>query len=173
MQKAVVIISLIVLFTGCRKDKRIELFEMNYFQDFTIQSGLNTIETHIYEFPFLTSQFKERLLAGGILENEVGSVEAKFATLSTVFNDVDLELIRDISVLVFDPANRSLKLEIFYLDPVPYNTGTRIRPFPALPNVKDIMKNNTFNLEIRLRFRVITPESMDMRFQYDLSAKGI
>ena len=163
---------IILVFAGCRTDNRIELFELNYLLDFTIQAGLNTVETHFFVNPALSSFFEERLDDQNLSIEDIASIEPKFAQLSTIFSDKDLDFIRRFELRVFDPFDPEFSREIFYLDPVPNNTRTVIRPFPGLSDVKDLVTQTTFGVEIRLTFRRITNQSHDMRLRFDLSARA-
>lgn len=163
---------LIVLLLGCRGDNRIELFEVNQVVDFTIQAGLNTSDTHFYSFSSVQSAFSPELNARGMELADVASVEPKFAELSTVFADEELDFIRQFSVRLFDPFNPDYSREIFYLDPVPNNTKTVMRPFPGLSDVKDLIANPSVGVEVRVAFRWVTQRSYDMRLAFDLSAKA-
>ncbi|MDX1477833.1 MAG: hypothetical protein R3301_08990 [Saprospiraceae bacterium] len=162
----------ILVAAACRGDNRREVFELNYILDFTIQAGLNTIETHFIVNPAITSLFEERLDANSLTIDDVVAVEPRFAELSTIFNDEDLDFIRRLEIRVFDPFDPDFSREVFYLDPVPTNTRKSIRPFPGLSDVKEIVSQTTFGVEIRLAFRRIPSQSYDMRLLFDFSAKG-
>src|SRR5678809_1166235 len=90
---------------SCNKDNRPVLFELNHQVDFTIQPGLNTIDTHIYDISPLTSLLHSHLAASGRTIDEVGNIEAKRAILSSVFQDVNLEFVDMVSILIYDPYN--------------------------------------------------------------------
>jgi hypothetical protein len=171
--KSIYLICLAVtVIMGCRGDSRAELFEVNQVVDFTIQAGLNTADTHFYSFGTVQSEFQQELAAKGLDAKNVASVEPKFAELSTVFADEDLDFIRQFTVRLFDPFNPDYSREIFYLDPVPNNTKKVMRPFPGLSDVKDLINNPIVGVEVRVAFRWVTPRSYDMRLEFDLSAKA-
>lgn len=168
------IVMICLLMASCKQDNRVELFEMNYFMDFTIDPGLNSIETFFYETnnPPLSTLFQEKLDAADLEAADVIAIEPKFATLSAIFGDIDLDFIEEVSVHVLDPFDQNAPREVFYLEFVPFNTGTVIRPFPGLQNVKNVMQEKTFIIQLRLKYRTITPREVDMRLEIDLSAKG-
>lgn len=162
----------VIALTGCNNDKRAEVFTLSHVQDFTVQAGLNTFETHFYVFPFVVSHFESQLDARDLTSEDIASVEPKFAELSTVFEDEDLDFIHQISVRLFDPYDPDFNREIFYLDPVPHNARKVIRPFPGLADVKALVAAPSMGIEVRLSFRRVTPRSYDMRLSFDLSAKA-
>jgi hypothetical protein len=144
---------------------------MSYPIDFTLGAGLNTLQTHFYRTSGIQSQFQAQLDAVARQESEITSITPKFAALSTVFQDADLDFIRQIFIRVFDPSDPdNTNREVFYLDPVPPNTRTIIRPFPGLANVKDITSLPVFGVEIGISLWEITPRTYDMRLTLELSA---
>lgn len=158
-------------FNSCREDQPKELFEMTHVVDFELHAGLNTLETHFYRMTGLQSQFQARLNDLGIPAADIVSVTPKFASLSTVFADEDIDFIRQVFVRVFDPSDpQNANIEVFYLDPVPPNTRKTIRPFPGLSNIKSIVTQPAYGIEIGISLWEITPKSFDMRLEFELSA---
>ena len=155
----------------CKIDQPNELFEMRHTVDFELHAGLNTLETHFYRVTNLQSQFQFQLDALSRNPEDIISVTPKFAQLSTVFQDEDLDFIRQVFVRVFDPSDpNNLNTEVFYLDPVPPNTRTVIRPFPGLANVKDITSGQIFGVEVGISLWEVTPKGFNMRLEFELSA---
>jgi len=153
---------------SCNKDNRQELFELNHQVDFTIQPGLNTIDTHIYDISPLKSLLNDHLAATGRTIDEVGDIEAKSAILSSVFQDVNLEFIDMVSILIYDPYNPTDKIEFFYQDQIPYKNKTSIELFPGIADVSEWMKRDYFGVEIRLNYRQVTPSLTEMRLEFNL-----
>jgi hypothetical protein len=159
------------MLSGCRNDTHNELFKMSYPIDFTLGAGLNTLQTHFYRRTGIQSQFEAQLAAVGREEADITSITPKFASLSTVFQDADLDFIRQVYIRIFDPADPdNSSREIFYLDPVPPNTRTTIRPFPGLANVKELASLPVFGIEVGISLWEVTPRSFDMRLVVELTA---
>ncbi|HLF63759.1 MAG TPA: hypothetical protein VI603_08400 [Saprospiraceae bacterium] len=162
---------LALVFSGCKTDQRTELFEMSYVVDFELQAGLNTLETHFYSTPGIQSQFQAQLDALGRPASDIVSVTPKYAELSTIFGDQDLDFMRQVFVRIYDLSDPlNVNSEIFYLDPVPPNTRKVIRPFPGLANVLSITSEPNFGVEIGISLWEVTPHSFDMRLEFELSA---
>src|SRR5688572_9341280 len=96
---------LVVTAVSCNNDKRTELFELNYHVDFDIPPGLNTFDTHFFVISPFDSQYDENLAAAGLTADDVISIEAKDAFLSSTFGDINLKFIERISIYIFDPFN--------------------------------------------------------------------
>ena len=161
-----------VVLVSCNKDDREELFVISHTVDFTIQPGLNTFDTHIYDISHIPSQLDQRLDETGHTIGQVSSIEPKRAYLSSVFEDINLDFIHQVSILIYDPDNPSDRVEFCYLDPVPYKKKYGIELFPGISNVKDWMKNEYFGIEIRLNYREVTPSLIQMRLEFDFRALG-
>ena len=158
------------LLGGCRNDQPQEIFTMEYMADFQLQAGLNTLETHFFRKSNLQSTYVQQLDAVGRQDSDIVSITPKYAEISTVFRDEDLQFIRQIFVRVFDPFHPEENQEVFYLDPVPSNSKTVVRPFPGLANVKDIMSQPFFGIEVGISLWQITPITYDMRIRFEMSA---
>lgn len=157
---------------GCRRDGRPELCRLDHFVDFTIQPGLNTFETHIYQVSPLASVLDANLSARGYSRADVDAIVPQSAILRGVFQDVDLDFIHRVSVRVFDPFDPGNNLEFFYLDPVPFRNKTAIQLFPGIADVTQWFDAPYFGVESRLDFRQVTPTLVPMRLEFTMRVLG-
>ena len=172
-----VLISLLVglMQLSCKNDDRQELFELNFPPpplEFDIQPGLNTFDTHIYSFSPIPTRYLEKLAASGHSAEDVVAIEAKEASLSSLFGDENLDFISRVSIYIFDPFDPANKVEFLYLDPIPYKEKNTIRLFPGITDVSDWIKEEYIGVEIRLNFREISPALTEMELKFDLRALG-
>lgn len=145
---------------------------MNHHVDFTIQPGLNTIDTHVYSVYPIKSLLNDHLDTYGRTLDQVVAIDNKRAYLSSVFEDVNLDFIDRVSVLIFDPYNPTDRVEFCYLDPVPFKNKVGIELFPGIADISEWMKKEYFGVEIRLNYRQITPSLIQMRLDFDLRVLG-
>lgn len=160
---------------SCKNDDRVELFELNFPPpplEFDILPGLNTFDTHIYSFSPIPTRYLEKLAASGQSAEEVIAIEAKDATLSSLFGDENLNFITRVSIYIFDPFAPANKVEFLYLEPIPYKEKNTIRLFPGITDISDWIKEEYFGIEIRLNFREISPALTEMKLEFDLRAMG-
>lgn len=169
--QAIALILVASFFTGCQKDQRTEVFEIVGVMDFTIDAGLNTFDTHFYTLSPVVSDFPARLEDFNLEADDIISVEPKSAELAAIFRDENLEFIERISLRIFKIDEPQFNREIFYFDPVPFQKRTVLRPFPGLSNVKEIVENQFYGIELRLDFRIVPQRSIDMRLEFLLSAR--
>jgi len=160
---------------SCKNDDRLELFELNFPPppiEFDILPGLNTFDTHIYSFSPIPTRYLERLAASGHSAEEVIAIEAKDASLSSLFGDENLNFISRVSIYIFDPFEPANKVEFLYLEPIPYKEKTTIRLFPGITDISDWVKEEFIGIEIRLNFREISPALTEMELEFDLRVLG-
>lgn len=155
---------------SCGNDDAEELFSMTQITEFEVRAGLNQVETHFFIPPVINSSYDDLLESTGFDSEMVSAVTPKFCELTTPFGDIDLDYLRTIEVRVFDPFDQERTFEVFYLDPVPQNSRGTIRPFPGLLNVKNILSNPSFGIEVRLIFSRPPPTTENMRLLMEFSA---
>src|SRR5574338_596662 len=133
---------ILVTLVSCHKDNREELFVINHLVDFTIQPGLNTFDTHITDIFPIESLLDARLDETGTAPAEVHTIEPKRAMLSSVFGDINLEFIDQVSILIYNPYNHSDRVEFAYKDreQIPYSKKYSIELFPGIADVKHWME---------------------------------
>lgn len=160
-----------LLFAQCGGNEDVERFSIYHSLDFTINAGSNTLDTHFFRFLPVFSFYKDQLAANNIAEDDINRVDPKSCEFGSVFSDIDLDFIHEISIQIFatnDPTNRR---EIFFLDPVPLNAGKNLNPFPALPDIKDFVSADNFGIEVLLRYRYIPTENIPMRLEMLFAAR--
>ena len=153
---------------SCGKNDTNEVFEYVQRVDFTIDAGLNTIDTYFFPFDPLTSPLMGKLEEFKLTFTDIAEVQPKSAEISSIFGDENLEFIRRISVRVHESNDVLNATEIFYSDPTPLKKSNTIRPFPNISEVKDIMINDFYGIELRLDFRYVIPKSIEMKLEYKM-----
>ncbi|HEX5112203.1 MAG TPA: hypothetical protein VFV79_05115 [Saprospiraceae bacterium] len=168
----VTLLLVLVTLVSCHKDDREELFVINHVVDFTITPGLNTFDTHITDIFPIESLLNARLDETGTAPTEVNTIEPKRAILSSVFGDINLEFIDQVSILIYDPYHPSDRVEFAYKDrqQIPYTKKYSIELFPGIADVKHWMELDYFGIEIRLNYRQVTPSLTQMRLDFDFRA---
>ncbi len=166
------ILPVIFMALSCHKDNRTELFVLNQLVDFDVQPGLNTIDTHFFVIAPLKSTYDQKLSESGYKATDVIGIESKDAYLSSIFKDVNLRFIDQVSIYIFDPFNPDDKIEFFYFDPVPYKNTFSLRLFPGIADLTHWVDQEFFGVEIRLHFREVTTSLTRMRFEFYIRALG-
>jgi hypothetical protein len=156
------------LVTSCT-DTQNKLFDMTIEADFVIPPGLNTLDTHYFIIERVPTRFRNFLLGS---PDEIDQILSENAVLSARFTSVDWSIIREISVMAVSINDPNDKREIFYYNLLDFNQRNELRLIRSLPDVRDILNQDFFNLEVRLNFRTITPVEIESRLTMNFIANG-
>jgi len=159
---------LLLLFSACTRDTREKLFELRFNNlQFTIPAGLNTFQSYYFPFSPLSTNIQNQLKAFQLTAGDIGGIYPAYATLRALDNNIDLDFIDEVSIRICGINESSCRLEVFYLQPVPFNAGREIRLLPSLANGQSILLDENFKLEVvLLRLRNISPLTIDCQFEF-------
>ena len=156
-------------FWGC-SDAPDSLFQLNAEADFNLAPGLNTFET--FYFPVQRVSTNYDLLSNGTDPLLIGSIQPSRAIITAPFIDFDWSIVREVSVWAISIRDPEIRAEIFYQDRINFNEQNELRLFSSLSDVKQIMTEDAFNLEVRFNFRNITPAEIRCRIEMNFLANG-
>ena len=160
----------LVNFYGCRSEVE-PLFEMNMDADFDIPAGLSGILTHTFIIEDVINPLIAYTQNTGIDTSQIRSIQAGRGEITAIFNSTNYDFVDRVSVWVVDPNNVERRKEIYYLDfNNNQNNDNSLRLLSASSNVKDILTDNTFNMEVKLTFRRISPQLIENRLIFSLLA---
>ena len=169
MNKVFIYLIVILLVFSCQEDQGERLFELNYpSQRMNINRVLNTIESHFFIIGPLPNTLPSMLQNSSATIEDINRVEPFFATLTSE-DGFELAFIQEISVRICNPEDPSrCDLEIFYLDNIPFNTGSRVELLPSLANLKEFFdEEDRIIMElVLLRLRNFSPANFDLRFDF-------
>lgn len=151
----------LLLFARCGNSDFGPGFEMNYIQDFEIFAGLNTIDTHVFEFN-IESNFKDYLNNNGVSEEQVETIIPKYIRFSNLSGNQDYSILNRVRINVSN-LDGTLEYEVAYREPVPLNTAFDLDLIPTLAEVPEQLKEDQFKTKIKLNFSQTSPISIDTR----------
>jgi len=143
---------------------------MRYQRDFEIPAGLGVFDTHVFELNGIQSNKAAFLTANGVLEEDITEIIPQNAQLSVNFANVEFLFVREVIVEIFT-RDEIRGREIFFREEIPQNTGIRINLIPSLPDVKDLILQDEFNIRIEMKLRDISPQFIETRFDFEFFAK--
>ena len=174
MQRFLYLSIVTLLLLQCRADSGERLFDMNFPNNiFIIPAGLNTIESHFFTLDPVPNNLDNLLTSNGLAESEIGRVDP-FAASITSLNGLEFDFVREISVRICDPEDLSnCEREVFYLDNIEFNPGTRIDLLPTLINAKDffIGSDRVILRVVLLRLRDIPFTNFECRFDFSFDVR--
>ena len=143
---------------GCKTDPK-SLAEFEVPVRIEIPAGLNTIETHIFEFYDFNANYFKVLESKGIDPNEVDIVETFQASMTPIFGFYDYGEFAEVTVDIFPGSQRTENIEIAYRFPQFNESPTTLQLIPGIADVREILQGN-FGVKIRIRLREITRETL-------------
>ena len=147
---------------GCKKGNVQPLFEIESVASFTIQAGLNTVETHHFLVKNLTSSFQAQLETRNLSLDDLSIIKPLSMVITSLDPDIEFSFISSVTTNMYmvDPDKG---LEIYFREPVPINTKSTLELFPSLLNIKDIISQPLFNIDVMLRLRTFINRNIDVR----------
>lgn len=161
-----------LLLGGCREDGGESLFEMVYPpQNFEIQAGRNTIISDNFAFFDIPTRFEASLNSSSHSADEVTQILPRYARLVSA-DGQDFSFLREISVRICPNNGEQCDLsdEVFYINDLWRRRLTTINLDPGLRNVKDILTDTRYQLNVVVSYAEITPYTMQCRFEYGFEA---
>lgn len=168
MHRFLILIFAIAFFSSCNDNE--ELFEMTYETDVAFSAGISQFEIHFQDMFGIETMSESLLAANNITREEISSIVAKEAQLINIQSNVSLDFIQEISIRTFEgspftPDDISNITEVFFRENVPQDQRTFINLLPALPDVKDNLFEEEFNLGVRTQLRVPPPSTVEAKLR--------
>ena len=168
MKKIILLLLFPLTFSNCAKEF-ITLADIPYSTQFDIPVGLNPFTIWEITLTDIPNDRLARLEAANVSEDEVERIVGKTGLISTVFEGVNLDFIREISVEVFsDNINDST--EILHREQVGDNTGDSIGLNASLPDVTRHLQGETFGIIVTISPRRTAPQNIPVQLDFTLGA---
>lgn len=168
MKNLIFLFLLPILFYACGEND--VGLDMSYRQDFEIPAGLNTFDTHVFEFVNIPTNKNTFFLANDVTESDITDITPREARLSINFGEEDLYFVREVVIEIFTQDNQRGK-EIYFRENIPLNTGRSIQLLPSLPQVTEELMSDQFSVRVEMLFRDISPTFIDARLEMIFLAK--
>jgi hypothetical protein len=143
---------------------------MTYQEDFEIRAGLGVFDTHIFEINGIPTNKATFYAANNVNESDITEITAKEAQLSINFSNVEFGFVREVIVEIFTKDDLRGR-EIFFREAIQQNIGSRIDLIPSLPDVRDILTQDEFNIRIEMKLQDISPQFIETRLDFQFFAK--
>ena len=154
----------ILFYFGCSKEQAV-LFSETLEVDFTIPAGLNTIETHTFIIKNIQTQFLNQCAIHGIDPQNVQEIFSTFGSFQGKFESVDYSSLSKVQVNAVSATDNNIKGEMYYHEMLPFNATTELKLLSSTTNLINILKDETFQLEIKLNFKSFPIKSTVTRFK--------
>ncbi len=165
----ILFIGSLLQFFSCRPEVE-PLITMDLQADFDIPAGLSGILTHTFIIRDYDNPLDGYASTFGIDTSRIKSIQAGRGELVPIFGGASYDFVEKVSVWMVDRDNPNIRKEIYYLDFNNNQNNSGLRLLSATSNVKDMMEKETFNLEIKLTLRRISPQLIENRLIFSLLA---
>ena len=169
---------LLVIMAGlalsCNKDDKDILFLIPFQNlDFTIQAGLNPLDTWYFNIDHVPTNALSLFAANNIDTASIRSLVPNTARLTSVFGDANYEFVYEIAVYLCKEGNEEAKCgkEIFYRYPLPNKPGGFVDLIPNPVEVKDLILDDKVNVQVMLRLISPPPQFVESRLEIDFAVK--
>lgn len=150
---------------ACEKE-RIPLYEVNMDADFDIQSGLNTFATHVFIIRNVPTNYKISADNRGVDTSGITNIQSARGLMRAKFGSADYDFISRVSVYARSRMDTTLRREMYYLDFVPLETNEELRMLSSTSELKEILKEEFIDVEVRLNFRAFTGPTLPTRMVF-------
>lgn len=165
---SLLLLGLVVLSTSsCSDNAAIPAFEVTLESNFTIpidQVALFVQGTATD--PDRPSFIDANLSVAQMGKNQITSIQPGSAILRSKFNNENLGFLRDVSVRAVKKDNSGIVKELFYLTDIRLDEGNSMVLFPALTEIKDIMTDPTFDLQLVVNFQGFPSSNVTLELDY-------
>ena len=156
-----------VLFGNSCSKNNDQFFEVRLDFDLDLPAGLNSLETHYFIYRDVPNFYTQSLIANGITNERVKNITGSKAILRGTTGQVSFELFRAIRIFAVQRNNPSNRLEMFYLEQIPFNQGFEMELLTSISNLKSILESDDlYTLEFQIEFRTFIPINQRIRLNY-------
>ncbi|MGE5354718.1 MAG: hypothetical protein ACM3PT_00625 [Deltaproteobacteria bacterium] len=145
-------------------------FEIYQEVRFTIPSGKDPVATHHFLIRDIPGFLKANLNQRGLKIDDM----SEFYAGKGLFRSLDFEynygIIYDISVWIFKKDDFENRKEIYYRDDVPVSQKGELKLLSTGEDVRDILILDKYDMDIEVRFKNVTSQSVDCRFEFNYVA---
>ncbi len=164
---------LLLVITGlfsCRPEVE-PIFTMDMEVDFEIPAGLGTLLTHTFVIRDVKNPLDAYLQTFGGDTSAIQSIQAGRGELVSIFSTTNYEFVNRVSVWMVSSSDPNIRRELYYLDfNNDNNNDNRLQMLSAISNVKELLLDETFDLEVKLEFRNFSTTLIENRLIFDLVA---
>ena len=155
----------ILLFTSCEKETVVR-YEVPLVAEFDLPTGLNTVETHYFIIRNVPTFYGQNAALKGVDTSTIINVFASRGLIQSKFQDVDFDFISRISIYAVSKKDSNKKREMYYMDFVPLTADTQLRMLSSTTQLKDILKDEFIDLEVRINLRSFTTSNIRAKIEF-------
>ncbi len=174
MQFGTILISLtgilLLALPGCKSENDVPDRIIPYILEWEIPSGLNSIETHFFEFNNVRTQVDEFFPDENFTLEDIEVLRPRQAKITLRDPSITFNDIRSVEVHMRQKQEPFTEYEVFYTLNLRQRDKQEIRLLPTLTNVKSLFAGDRMEVTIRINFYRISARSTPVLLEMELEA---
>ena len=162
--KRFIVLLVLLSFFSCKS--KIPVFEIYQEVNFVIPSGKDPYQIHhflIHDIPsFLNANLEKKDLK---LSNLTEFYAGRGKLESIVYNS-EFGVFSKISIWVYKKGDYNNRFEIYYHDQIPFNSKGELKLLSTGEDVREILSNDEYEMDIEVQFRRFTNEVIETRLTF-------
>lgn len=158
----------IILIYGC--NSKTPAFEIYQEASFIIPSGRDPLATHHFIIHKIQNFLPSNLNSHGLKSSDLSQFYAGKGKFGSIGSDYNFGIIYDVSIWIYKENDYANRKEIYYLDEVPFSSNGELKLLSTGEDLREILTNDTYEMDIELRFKSLTGIEGDCKLEYNLSA---
>jgi len=142
-------------------------FYVDVERDFSVDNTLNAIVTHFFELKNIPSNLDQNLDIFGLNKENISSINPADAVLTNSTGLMDWSLVSSVEIYAISRINPTNRKQIFNVRERNPSSNNQLRLFNTFADMSDIMKEETFDLEIRLTTIISIPANFTAKLQFN------
>jgi len=168
---ALLLLPILLASSGCGNNDENYLFEVEYAFDIQIPDGQNAFQSLVIPFENLQSKVKTEMSNRGLSEDDIRIVQTSRARIDLVDFDGTLGVLSEVEVNLYQGLNPSVNpYEACYTIQIPDRNLEQLDLVPSLTNLKEILVDDAFNMEMVMSWKRINLIPMNARFSITFGA---
>jgi len=143
------------------------LFYVDVERDFNVEQTLNTVETHYFELKNVPTNLNQNLDVYGLPSEKISTISPADAVLTTASGLMDWSFVSWVEIYAVSRVDPTRKTQMFYIRSRDPGSNNELKLFNTFAELSDIMKEETIDLEIRLRTVASVPGNFRARLLFN------
>lgn len=172
MKKLGILLLVVLLYVGCKKDGRERIFELLYPNFiFTLPSGISPFSAPAFAFNNESTNIDLYLQESNTDTSAILAINPYSARI-TALNNTAFDFLDGVSVRICPAGLEECDAfdEAFYLDNMRNRTYTTIELLPSLRNFKPLLSAKKYRMEVVFMMNDFTPVTIECKFDMSFEA---
>ncbi len=163
-------IFLFIIFSFFSCKTKVPVFEIYQEVNFTIPSGKDPIATHYFKIRDIPSFLNQNLEEKQISLSDIDQLYAGRGKIVSIYPNTNFGIISKMSISIYKKDDYNNRTEIYYRDEVPLNLRGEIKLLSTGVDVRDIIKEDSYEMVVEVQFKDFVSQPLDCRLIYNFAA---